>query len=259
MKRAARLTVASAAVLAMAAIVAAAVGPDIHWPQAPDPIQQADAADEAPASPNDRVAQASPWPAAPAAPVQPPAQQAPVPQAPPAQAPAALQPSVARQNDAEVVFTLVRTAMVALDQADVTGNYTVLRDISAPGFREKHSAADLARIFAPIRDAKIDLSEAVLLDPHISKATVNEQKMLYVVGAFDTKPLPVSFEFLFEPIGGRWRIFGIAVKPIVQVSNVPAPSATAKPPPPKAKRTAAPKPVAPAVPVTAPPLAGNPK
>ena len=111
--------------------------------------------------------------------------------------------------------------MVALDQADVTGNYTVLRDISAPGFRDKNSAADLARIFAPIRDAKIDLSQAVLLDPHISKATVNEQKMLYVVGAFDTKPLPVSFELLFEPAGGRWRIFGISVTPIGQVERCP--------------------------------------
>ncbi len=250
--KAARLIAASAAALVAAGIAAAAVVlPVGDWPgftahvlPAAADVEVAQAPMPLPPEPAQRVP--TPWPAPPAA-VLPPAAAVPP-------------PPVARQNDADVVFTLVRSTMVALDQADVTGNYTVLRDISAAGFRDRNSAADLARIFAPIRDAKIDLSQAVLLDPHISKATVNEQKMLYVVGAFDTKPLPVSFELLFEPAGGRWRIFGISVTPIGQVGDATAtraqpPKAAAKSPP-KANRAAAPKAT---VPADTAPQVGNPK
>jgi hypothetical protein len=112
--------------------------------------------------------------------------------------------------------------MLALHQANITGNYTVLRDMSAPGFRNKNTATDLGRIFAPIRETKIDLSQTVLLDPHVTTATLNDQKMLYLVGAFDTKPTPVTFELLFEPIDGNWQMFGIAVKPVTQITDAPS-------------------------------------
>jgi hypothetical protein len=119
------------------------------------------------------------------------------------------------------VVTLVSSVMLALHQANITGNYTVLRDMSASGFRNKNSATDLGRIFAPIRETKIDLSQTVLLDPHITTATLNDQKMLYLVGAFETKPTPVTFELLFEPIEGNWKLFGIAVKLIPQIGDAP--------------------------------------
>jgi hypothetical protein len=133
-------------------------------------------------------------------------------------------PLSGRQADADIVLTLVRSVMLALHHANVTGNYTVLRDISAPSFRDKNSAADLSLIFAPVRDAKIDLSRSGVLDPHITKATLNEQKMLYLVGALETKPLPVGFEMLFEPLNGNWQLFGIAVKPIVPQAPAISPS-----------------------------------
>jgi hypothetical protein len=177
----------------------------------------------------------------------------PAPQAQPAPAPAQQgpAPTSARQSDAGLVLTLVRSTLVALHQANVTGNYTVLRDLAAPGFRDKNSAADLARIFAPIRDAKIDLSGVVLLDPHITRPTLNDQKMLDIAGSLETKPVPVNYELLFQPIQGEWRIFGIAVTPVqlVGASNAPSPltsstkqpSRTAKPSKP-APQKPAPKP-----------------
>ena len=94
--------------------------------------------------------------------------------------------------------------------------------MSSPSFRNKNTATDLGRIFAPIRETKIDLSQTVLLDPHITTATLNDQKMLYLVGAFDTKPTPVTFELLFEPIDGNWQMFGIAVKPVTQITDAPS-------------------------------------
>jgi hypothetical protein len=121
----------------------------------------------------------------------------------------------------------VRTTLVAVHQANVTGNYTVLRDLGAPGFREKNSAADLARIFAPIREQRIDLGAVVLLNPQLSQVQVNTQKMLHIVGTLATKPVPVNFELLFQAVNGVWQVNGIAVSPAPQ-SAAPAP-APAKP------------------------------
>lgn len=119
--------------------------------------------------------------------------------------------------------------MVALAQANEIGNYTVLRDIGAPGFRDRNSAADLARIFAPIRDAKIDLSVVTILDPNISNATLNAQKQLHITGKLETRPNPVAYELLFEVARGNWRIFGVSVTPItsIGVTSLPAPPVAA--------------------------------
>src|SRR5690348_9504462 len=74
--------------------------------------------------------------AAPATPVRPAAP-------PAARAPVVPQPIVA--------LALVRSVMLAVDQANKTGNYTVLRDLGSPSFRAANDAAKLAQIFAAIR------------------------------------------------------------------------------------------------------------
>src|SRR5262245_26287516 len=45
-------------------------------------------------------------------------------------------------------FYLVRSALLTLNDANRCGNYTVLRDLAAPDFQARNTAADLARIFA---------------------------------------------------------------------------------------------------------------
>ena len=39
---------------------------------------------------------------------------------------------------------LIRSTLLTLNDANRSGNYTVMHDLAAPGFREKNSAADLA-------------------------------------------------------------------------------------------------------------------
>ena len=53
----------------------------------------------------------------------------------------------AAQIDRNGVLILVRSSLLALDHANKTGNYKVLRDISAPGF-QVNDAAKLSEIFA---------------------------------------------------------------------------------------------------------------
>ena len=129
------------------------------------------------------------------------------------QEPPPAEDAVAREN-ALIVATLVRTTLVALHQANVTGNYTVLRDLAAPSFREKNTAADLARIFAPIRDENIDLGAIVVLEPELARQpAIAENSMLHIDGTLRTQPTPVRFEFLFQPVDNAWRLFGVSITP----------------------------------------------
>jgi hypothetical protein len=57
--------------------------------------------------------------------------------------------------DRNGVLMLVRSSLLALDQANKTGNYTVLRDIGAPGF-QINTAARLAEIFVKLRNDKVE-------------------------------------------------------------------------------------------------------
>src|SRR5260370_41148825 len=64
--------------------------------------------------------------------------------------------------DRNGVLILIRSTLLALDQANKTGNYTVLRDLGSPGF-QTNTAARLAEIFASQRKDNIDLSGVVVL------------------------------------------------------------------------------------------------
>jgi hypothetical protein len=66
--------------------------------------------------------------------------------------------------DRNGVLILIRSTLLALDQANKTGNYTVLRDLGSPGFHS-NTAARLAEIFAAQRKDNIDLSGTAVLDP----------------------------------------------------------------------------------------------
>src|SRR5215472_16903785 len=69
--------------------------------------------------------------------------------------------------DRNGVLILIRSTLLALDHANKTGNYTVLRDLGAPGF-QANTAARLAEIFASQRKDNIDLSGVVVLEPQLT-------------------------------------------------------------------------------------------
>src|SRR5882724_9070208 len=83
-----------------------------------------------------------------------PKQQQPAPKQQPQQQPPAPKPA---QIDRNGVLILIRSTLLALDQANKTGNYTVLRDLGSPDF-QANSAAQLAEIFVQQRRDNVDLS-----------------------------------------------------------------------------------------------------
>jgi hypothetical protein len=133
-----------------------------------------------------------------------------------AQAPA---PAAANQTgvpDPIVVNKMIWSAMAALDHANQTGNYSVLRDLGSPSFQTSNSVATLSGIFQTIRDQKLDLSYTLVVAPTLQfPPTIVQDGLLRIRGTFPLRPAPIGFDLLFQNIAGQWRIFGIAVAPIV--------------------------------------------
>jgi hypothetical protein len=152
--------------------------------------------------------------------------------APPKSAPAVAapaQPQVA-MPDAEKILLLVRSTLITLNDALQTGNFTVLRDIGAPGFREANTAGRLAQIFAPLAAQGVDLTAVTVLAPQLTEVpTIDPQRqMLRLKGFFPGQPLQINFELVYEPVAGRWRLFELSVNAVSPAAA--APTATAPPP-----------------------------
>ena len=107
---------------------------------------------------------------------------------------------------------LIRSALLTLNDANRSGNYTVLRDLAAPDFQAKNTAADLAAIFANLRARKLDLFAVALVAPRLSSPpSLDAKKMLHLTGSFPTRPLRIDFNLLFQDVGGQWRLYDISI------------------------------------------------
>ncbi|WP_247786264.1 hypothetical protein [Bradyrhizobium sp. 170] len=115
------------------------------------------------------------------------------------------------QIDRNGVMILIRSTLLALDQANKTGNYTVLRDLGAPGF-QTNTAARLAEIFAKQRNDNLDLSGVAVIDPQLNLLPqIEANGLMRMAGFFPSVPTQVNFELAFAPVHGQWRLFGISV------------------------------------------------
>ena len=71
------------------------------------------------------------------------------------------------QIDRNGAMILIRSLLLALDQANKTGNCTVLRDLGAPGY-QVNTAARLAEIFAKQRNDNLDLAGVAVIEPRLT-------------------------------------------------------------------------------------------
>jgi len=103
------------------------------------------------------------------------------------------------QIDRNGVLILIRETLIALDQANKTGNYTVLRDLGSPAF-QANTSAKLAEIFAPERRDNLDLSGVAVLEPQLSLLPqIEANGLLHMTGFFPSAPQQVNFDVAFAP------------------------------------------------------------
>lgn len=139
----------------------------------------------------------------------------------------------------EQALYLIRSTLLTLNDANRTGNYTVLRDLAAPDFQARNTAADLALTFLDLRRRNFDLYGAALLAPQFTDAPVlDQQGMLRLAGYIPTQPQQIKFDLTFQVTAGQWRLFGVSIATPEAASAQPqAQAATVKPAAPVQKKS----------------------
>lgn len=163
-------------------------------------------------------------------------QPAPRPPAVAAQQPAS-QPA-AQMPDAVAMIIMIRSTLVALNQANQTGNYSVLRDLGAPAFQASNNPAQLAVAFTALRDQRLDIASVLAVTPELAETpTIDQNNILKLTGFFPTEPLRINFQMAFQLVAGTWRPIALAVganQP--QAPAQPVADATPKKPAPARKQ-----------------------
>ena len=110
---------------------------------------------------------------------------------------------------------LVWSILVEVHHSNVSGNYSVLRDLSAPAFQIQNDPARLTGIFANLRQQNIDLSNVLLVAPSFtSPPRMVQPDVMRTVGFFGLRPKAIYFDLQFQWVQGRWRLYGISINPV---------------------------------------------
>lgn len=126
-------------------------------------------------------------------------------------APAAA-PAQAPAPDQVTGLKMLWSVMAAVDHANRTGNYSVLRDLGTASFQSRNNPANLAAIFAGLRERNVDLSDTLVVTPVWEiPPTMVQPRVLRMRGSFPLRPAAILFDLLFAWDGG-WRIEAIAVQ-----------------------------------------------
>ena len=163
----------------------------------------------------------------------------------PAQAAQPAQPvQPAISPDDPRLLLMVRNAIIALNQANQTGNYSVLRDMGTPNFQMTNNSARLAEAFATLRARKLDISPVMFFNPKFaSPPAIQDGQVLRITGVFPTMPEQVNFDLAFQLFSDQWMLAGIAVNVAPPGDNAQAAAAPASPPPARTAETGDAKPI----------------
>lgn len=123
---------------------------------------------------------------------------------------------------------LMKPTVIAIQHANQTGNYTVLRDLGTPVFWERFDPTRLAAIFGNLRARGINLSPVLMLSPNLDRpAELMDRRRLRLAGSFPTQPLQIRYELVFLQIDGVWRVDGLAVDAVARSAATGAASKSA--------------------------------
>jgi hypothetical protein len=123
--------------------------------------------------------------------------------------------------DSSTLAKLLWSTMSAVDQANKTGNYSVLRDLGSAGFQQANDAGRLAAAFAGIRQQRLDLSDTLLFEPWYEFPPGFQGPLLRLRGGFRMRPTAAEFDLLYRWDNG-WRIEAIAVRAVPMGQTQPA-------------------------------------
>ena len=125
-------------------------------------------------------------------------------------------PAVQAQNKVpsdRVLEALVKSSLLSLNDANVTGNYAVLHAKLSKPFREQFPPDKLKATFKEFQKKNADFDIIAAMRPaYDPRPVVDEDGKLVVKGGFPTEPSRLRFELEFIPSDGEWKLIRIYVK-----------------------------------------------
>jgi hypothetical protein len=108
---------------------------------------------------------------------------------------------------------LIKASLLTLNDAAVTGNYSVLHAKLSKPFREQFSADRLKQSFREFADRKTDW-EAIAAMPPVptAKSHIDKSGALILRGFFDAGSTHVVYELDFLPSEGEWKASNLTVR-----------------------------------------------
>ena len=113
----------------------------------------------------------------------------------------------------EAQEAVIKSSLMTFNDANLSGNYSVLNALGSKPFRESLSADKLKDAFKGFRDKEIDLSAIVLAEPKSTKPTkIDSDGVMYTEGYFDTPKMRVNYSLKHLLSDGKWKLLGITVR-----------------------------------------------
>ncbi len=112
---------------------------------------------------------------------------------------------------AKVEEVMVKTSLLTLNDANLTGNYDVLYAKMAKRFRERFTAETLKEAFKSFAGHHIDAIAGMAIVP-ASNPEIDDYGALHLRGYFDTTPSRLSYELDYTVSEGEWKLIAIDVK-----------------------------------------------
>ncbi len=116
---------------------------------------------------------------------------------------------------------LIKATLLTFNDANITGNYTVMHAKLSKPFREQYTPEKLKQAFKVFQDHHIDFDIIAAKKPILREpAQVDDKGILVLNGHFDTAPSEVHFELGFIRSEGEWKPIKINVQ-IKKPQNAP--------------------------------------
>jgi hypothetical protein len=130
----------------------------------------------------------------------------------------------------QALTIMIKSILITYNDANLSGNYSVLRDLASPAFREANSPSALAEIFKDNREKNINIAPILLFQPKLlRKPEIDADGDLVLEGFFDTRPDQVRFLIVYRAVEGAWQLFALrvtakTVEAVAPAEAAPSPS-----------------------------------
>jgi hypothetical protein len=107
---------------------------------------------------------------------------------------------------------IIKRSLLTFNDANVTGNYTVMNALASKPFRESLSAEKLKETFKAFNEKHIDFGDIVLVKPVVTKpTTIDDDGVMVTEGYLDIPTMRVKYVLKHLLSDARWQLLGINV------------------------------------------------